>query len=63
MPLHALRGICPPLNFTKMAAKIGWVAVSAVPVATLVIRIAKKKQIKCSASSTPETADHLIAFR
>jgi uncharacterized membrane protein YwaF len=45
-----------------MAAKIGWVAVSAVPVATLVIRIAKKKQIKCSASSTPETADHLIAF-
>ncbi|CAB4576743.1 unannotated protein [freshwater metagenome] len=63
MPLQALRGICPPLNFINRAAKIGWVAVSAVPVATLVMRIARKKQMKCNASKTPEIADHFIAFR
>ncbi|CAB4688645.1 unannotated protein [freshwater metagenome] len=63
MPPIDFFGICPPVNFTKIAAKIGWVAVKAVPVATLVYFIAQKKQIKCRASKNPANADHLIALR
>jgi hypothetical protein len=39
-------GINPPLNLRKSAAKIGWSAAIAVPAATLVILIAKKKPMK-----------------
>jgi hypothetical protein len=46
IPSHAVEGICPPLNFTNKAAKIGCSATRAVPAATVVILIAKKKPIK-----------------
>ena len=46
IPSQALLGINPPLNLRKSAAKIGWSAAIAVPAATLVILIAKKKPMK-----------------
>ena len=63
IPNHALDGIWPPLILTKSAAKIGCKATSAVPAATVVQRIAKKKPIKCIAKRTPATAAHLAPLR
>ena len=63
IPSHAVDGICPPLNFTNKAAKIGCKATNAVPAATVVIRIARKKPIKCRASNTPAATAHLTPAR
>ena len=63
IPSQAFDGISPPLNFTNKAANIGCNATSAVPAATVVILIAKKKPMKCSASSTPANTAHFIPAR
>ena len=61
IPLHAREGITPPRTLKKIAAKIGCKAVSAVPVATLVYRIARKKHMKCIARKKPARADQAMA--
>ena len=63
MPSQTLDGICPPLIFTKSAANIGCNATSAVPAATLVQRIARKKHMKCAAKRAPAITDHFKPLR
>ena len=63
IPSQARDGIAPPVSFTKRAANIGWSATSAVPAATVVIRIAKKKAIKCIAKVKPANIAHFAPVR
>ena len=53
IPSQAFLGICPPVSFTKKAAKIGCVATIAVPAVTLVSLIERKNPTKCTANTTP----------
>jgi hypothetical protein len=63
IPSQARDGICPPLSLTNRAVNIGCRATRAVPAATVVRRIAKKKAMKCIANTKPPNADQAIALR